>query len=1312
MRIYKFNPNLNNNTGFKGHQKSIDKQGYTEHKFYYLYDKKKYDCAVEIYNIKRDDKGGFQVDTTEPADTKEMENGFVSVDTGNIENLYSDEGFAYRFKLTDKNNAKNVKYAFDNGMTIGLKKDEGNQYNLILNNRTSINKNGPMQLIMPDGYYPGVEKNNETGTKINNALRGQALAYVRNHATKAGGNFYGIIHRLGELEKEGVKRIVGTPFTKDTTSSHKYWTENAFRVSPDLGSEEDFKVFQQELFKHGINWVADAALVNEGVQGVRISEVLRKGENSINKNMFRTDEKIKLGLLPDNSPSTRLKTINSPIEIKDGNVTENKNYNPYKPTYVQLYDERLASKEQKTSDELISEYAKKNTDNIYDITKHDDAVYPYFIEVSPSELERNIKHVKETVGEVDIANIETIKELCNFSTFSIVGKSENAGLEVWDGNVDIAKLNFYINAKDISKFQKLPKEECEKAVADFERGALAVRDTAINSGKYWTQKVNDIQIEYITDLLKGQNLTTADEYANFIKTAQTTGKLPKFIHETDTEVINNVLENNYYSVKTDDFEDYSVSDYILNKSMDLPLETLPVATNLLGIITSPYIAKKANTEDELAVSRYDLYKAENPNLPEKYTKVYNKTEKMYEKLSEKIEQITAGIHDIKDEEENVTTFGKYVLSEITPDLTKYLLVKALNPNANIEVTAKGIDFSNVKEEEITMQSLGIPFNGMTSEEEANVVINKITDGLDKISVDNLKENIKNRYAGKTENDYKIAEMITDRTESGLGWRIDASKDIEAIDSVRANNADIEKTWNNVIDFWKRYNSEVSKINPHAYTTAEITDLGDLARYDNKKNKVEKDAEYERKFLNETGITSIANYNYFFSLIPDLYANSNFEKGGNLINLKWDDEKKKNVPELDNGELYKKLIVGWGNEDGKDGNPGFLFQSPDDGVVNSYTFIGNHDKPRVLHCLGLDMGLYQNDLVSDTNAGRLEWNRGVAKWVLEDDKITDFSKLNSRAIAMGARLKEVFEQLNKKSGLISDNLRDKAYKAIKDLSTGNFKGKEFDAEAFGTRPFEIAVKSVFEQIKYNKKNDFKIENEAKIQAEILKEILTPAFDRFYSMHKLLTVLPGSPTDFAGDRVGATGYEAKAKNYHQQNRNVINWEWLKDGDDNRYKFVKDFYDKMNEISNLRSDPKLSALNDGATVVLPITGEKANEVQAFLRYNDKGSAVLVMNIRNLPDEVNFRTKINENPNVRPWKLGNKRQINISSENLKEGLKCGLTEGTVFKNANEKDNSEYKVVKDNGKYVLKRYSSQNGAEIPIEITPDDLNTLILYKK
>ena len=123
---------------------------------------------------------------------------------------------------------------------------EDDKYNVVLNNRATINKNGAMQLIMPDEYYPGVE-NVDGKPSINEGLRAKALTSVRNHANKLGGKFSGIIARLPEISKEGVKRIVGTPFKKDSISSQKYWTENAYRVAPNLGTEEEFKTLQNIL---------------------------------------------------------------------------------------------------------------------------------------------------------------------------------------------------------------------------------------------------------------------------------------------------------------------------------------------------------------------------------------------------------------------------------------------------------------------------------------------------------------------------------------------------------------------------------------------------------------------------------------------------------------------------------------------------------------------------------------------------------------------------------------------------------------------------------------------------------------------------------------------------------------------------------------------------------------------------------------------------------------------------------------------------------------------------------------------------------
>lgn len=1310
MNIQKSNLNMQS-LSFSGHKKETDKFGYEKHKFYYLYDSNKYNCDVELYNINKDSKGNYSISSDDaPVKTIPMKDGGISEDLSQITGLNTDTGFAYRFKLTDKKDGT-TSYAFDNGSVIGIFDDinnQNNKFNVILSNRATINKNGPMQLIMPDEYYPGVEKNEKGKPSVNDTLRGNALSGVRTHANKLGGNFYGIIERLPEIEKEGVKRIVGMPYTNDSISSHKYWTENAFQVSSDFGSEEDFKTFQKELFKHGINWIADAALVNEGFGGIHLSELLRKGQDSVSKNMFRSGERISLGILPDKSDYTRMKIINAPFVIDDeGNLdSQNENYDASKPTYIQFYDERLVSEEQLNSDDIITTYDKKNVENnkdidIYAITKHDDAVYPYSLEVNPQELARNVKRVYNENSQVDLSDIDTIKKVTDFTNFNVVNKSASAGLEVWDGNVDIAKLNFYKCDKDDERFTNLPEYEKQEAIADFERGALAVKDYAINSGKYWTQLTSDAQFNQVISSISGK-AQTAEEYSRLLAKLVRQGELPKSVLENiDIEVIENVIDNNYHSKKLDDddmrneinpdysdFNDYTVSDYILRKSMDMPLESLPIATNLLGIITSPYIAKKANIDEELGVSRFDITRADNPNLPEKYSQVYSQMDFIYENyITPIINEVINEIDGIEDDS-MVSEKGKYILSDLVPDLTKYILVKALNPDADITIDNNGnFDFSNVNSREITMQSLGIPYSGKTAAEEAKILVETLEDRLSDFEIpSNIKEKLCDKFKNTSLNDFKIAEMIIDRTESGLGWRIDAAKDVASIDSVRAGYDSMTNTWNNVVDFWKRYNQSILEVNPHAYTTAEITDLYDLFANE-PKSVFTSDADAERKFLDETGITAVANYNYFFSLLPQLFSDFNPDNNSSS----WMAEQNKNF------ELRNKLDAGWSGT-----NPGFLFQSPDDGVVNSYTFVGNHDKPRAIHTLALDMKLFTSDFSND------EHKKIAAKCLMKDIDSIDFDKVDSMAVAMGDRLNSAFESV------ISDKEDLNSIKqAISELASGEYKGNTFDAAAFGTRPFEIAIRSVFEQAEYNG-NDIK--NKKKIEAQVLKNILEPAYDRFYSIYKLLITLPGSPTDFAGDRVAASGYETKAKNYHQQNRNIIHWEWL---NDSNYSFVREFYEKMNEIANLRSDKKLSALNDGSTVTLPIYDGfyldenknkvlKTNEnVQAMLRYNENSTVIT------LHDNTGTESSNTEMMNRKKSKID---RIPLCSEvaNAKQGLKHGLKVGDKFKKYGDSI-SEYVVQKDkDGQYYIEQ-KVKNSKGVwetkPITIEPEDLNTLILYK-
>ena len=1375
-----------NNLSFEGYKKTLDKKGEVEHSFYYLYDKDKYNCEVELYKLKKDDKGNYNVG--DKIKSYDMPSGDTKVKM-NTKLLV--DGFAYRFKLTDKNNPNKISYAFDNGSVIGIfngKKDS--QYNVVLKNRAIINKNGPMQLIMPDGYNP---------EKLTDALKSQTMV-TRTHANKLGGDLQGIVKRLDEIEKEGVVRIVGTPFTKDSISSHKYWTENAYRVSPDFGKEKAFENLQVELFKHGINWVSDAALVNEGFGGVHVSELLRRGDASSSKDMFNISGPISLGVLPNESENVRLKFVNAPFMIDDdGNfIAKNEKYDDKKPTYIQFYDNRLASETQKKSNELFDTYYNKTTGNIYDITKHDDAVYPYYFEVSPAVLLDNVSKVKTDDGKVDLSNFTNILEISNFGTFNVTTKSKSGGVDVWGGNVDIPKLKFFSKSTEGK---------------DAQLGSLAVRDYALTSGKYWTQLASNIQMGYVAKYLSEQD---GSDYVSKIAKGVKSRNLPQIINKViDAEVIENAKNGEYHSRLLANKRPRKLSDYIAEKSMELPLETIPVATNLLGILTSPYIAKKPYSESQLGISRYDFMAQQYQNLPAEYKSTYLAVDEFYkDSLVPKIEEILSGVSEISDTG-MVTDKGKYVISEISADLTKYLILKSLAPDADVQVDENGnFDFSNVKENEITMQSLGIPYDGLLPEQEAKKVVSALKNGFNSISqaeIDSLKQKISNRFANRSLEDFRVAEMIIDRTESGLGWRIDATKDIAAVEDVRTGTANMNNVWDDVIGFWKQYNAMVLAQNPHAFTTAEITDLHDLFNaqmpiaydekiteninieypkfkevvslinakqpipdelksladglldlfgytdfadftekdledikqiqtklkgnsdisqfegelndkangiaklirreeiqevFDNSKYLSEGDA--EKRFLEETGITSVANYNFFFSLLPALFVPNSIEHGGS--GDAWMTQKG------ESHALREKLDSGWtmNNSYGFENINGFLFQSPADGVQNSYTFVGNHDKPRLLHGLALDMGLFHSTFDNETH-------RQIAADVLMD-KNPNFDKVNAHAIAVGHRFNQAFEEV------LSDDIYalKEVKKAVAQLASGEFKGKEFDATAFGTKPFELSIKTILEQVSYNtrERGIGYIKNPEKLEAEVLQNILEPAFDKFTSIYKLLVTLPGSPTDFAGDKVGATGYETKAKNYHQQNRNPINWKWL---NDKNYSFVKDFNSKIIEIANLRNKPELTALNDGDTVTLPLLdgGEdnkfKNCNMQAVLRYNNQGSVVIML-YDNKGSNVSNTQAMKREDNSLSVEDSSVRKLIFDSEynTHKQGLKHGLELGTQFKKEGAKPNDttiyEVCLVEENGKeyYCLKCFDKADKAtrkELPITITPEDLNTAILYK-
>ena len=77
------------------------------------------------------------------------------------------------------------------------------------------------------------------------------------------------------------------------------------------------------------------------------------------------------------------------------------------------------------------------------------------------------------------------------------------------------------------------------------------------------------------------------------------------------------------------------------------------------------------------------------------------------------------------------------------------------------------------------------------------------------------------------NTFTLADVIIDKTNAGLDWRIDATKDISDIDAMKDKKNDFGYIWEQVTNFWSKFNKEILKINPNAYMVAEVTDVNDF-----------------------------------------------------------------------------------------------------------------------------------------------------------------------------------------------------------------------------------------------------------------------------------------------------------------------------------------------------------------------------------------------------------------------------------------------------------------------------------------------------
>ena len=160
----------------------------------------------------------------------------------------------------------------------------------------------------------------------------------------------------------------------------------------------------------------------------------------------------------------------------------------------------------------------------------------------------------------------------------------------------------------------------------LERNNMEVQDYAVSSAKYWTKKTNQILNLNVAQHLKNINGKSASEITSLIKSQANGEVFPKKLN-INQNIVENVLNNDYELKGLQNNETYKSA--ILHNIMDTPLDSIEVGDEIASVLSSQYISKRATSEDEIGLTRFDMYKEGNPHLEPEFREVYEKADKMY-----------------------------------------------------------------------------------------------------------------------------------------------------------------------------------------------------------------------------------------------------------------------------------------------------------------------------------------------------------------------------------------------------------------------------------------------------------------------------------------------------------------------------------------------------------------------------------------------------------------------------------------------------------------------------------------------------------
>lgn len=1083
------------NQVFKGYQHKVNDVGEKVYEFNFPYDYTTEDCYVEFFKVKRNDRsyGGYDVISDKCIAREKLSPNGTQINIQHKTLLDPEEAFAYRIVKESKINGakeyiadtglkvfkdhqKNI-YAFDHD-AVGDRKYE---YTIVPRKGTSTMVHGSGLAVYPDAL-PGFklkgfeDKNVGELAPFDEKLQKEYSEIIRTFSNKYGGSIAGLMAVINYMNEVGHTTLFSNPFGNgDDISSHHYWNKNNFRISRDMGSVNDFRTLAKMLYQNNKRLLYDYTFTGEGLEGINFQYAMRwKGKETDAQNMFRMNDDVSYGVIPKNHENLRFKVIN-PLEIyeqtPDGKliIKENPNYNPNKETYFQIYDNSQVTEEQKRDlTKRIRKYENIETKDELAINSHDDTIIPFAFEIDPKSHSRRLHLIKELIEKdgqkIDLDSAEGTKIIAQYNNLRLSPKIET-GTVNFDANTDLIKKRHDVSAFDEKNLLAIPNEKERDAKRENMKVAVnQVTDMDVQTIKYWMNLYKESQTMYTAKTLgKTDSVEGIDE---LIKK----GLLPERARLSANAVKN--IKNYEYIAPARGIEE---KDTITVKNlMSLPLESLELAENTLGVLARPYFTNRARTDEQIGLTRFELMEMENPHLTKEYADTYLKINELFiNEIKDFADEVIKTVNEnsaekLLNENDEYTEYGEFVMEIIGKDIARYAFLKAIAGN-NLETKIRKdgfIEYNTQKLEENTSLK-GLKIKANSPKEEAALLEGVIANGIRNLTRDDIKyvaTSISKVIEGTNTLSFQLAEAMVAKSGLGMGGRLDAAKDVMDNDSVREGANSMDDSVDKINWYYNHIMKAVKSVDSSVPVIAEFTDIALLYQsiYNEKsqvygtelynaKGKYINAADCMAKMFNESGITSEAAYSYFFTDLVKVFAYE-FEAGKDTANS-WAIKHK--ISEL----LRTRNI---------------------DYIRNLYTFLSNHDKPRIVHGLALEQPLFYTNFNIEYDKNGVDINRKhreTAAMILSGasnleelpiearlnlDNPDYFQRVSTEGIAMAKFIKH---SIDKNIGAIATEEQIKQlHLALKDLANGVYLGKgEIDELQDISIESLSSLKSAFEEI---------------------------------------------------------------------------------------------------------------------------------------------------------------------------------------------------------------------------------------------------------